>query len=58
MVKNNPGDILLTRETLKEGKVLNNLHVAVDGVGALDYLKREGQFTNAVQPDIILLDLN
>jgi chemotaxis family two-component system response regulator Rcp1 len=48
----------LTREAFKEGKVLNNLHVSADGVEALAFLKREGQYADAVRPDIILLDLN
>ena len=47
LVEDNPGDVRLTREALKEGKVLNNLHVAIDGVEALAFLKREGQFAEA-----------
>ena len=58
LVEDNPGDVRLTREVLKEGKVLNNVHVAVDGVEALHFLRREGEFINAVRPDLILLDLN
>lgn len=59
LVEDNPGDVRLTREALKEGKVLNNLHVAMDGVEALAFLQREGQeYADAVRPDIILLDLN
>ncbi len=58
LVEDNPGDVRLTVEALKEGKVRNNLHVAVDGVDALDFLKRRGKHATAVRPDIILLDLN
>ncbi len=58
LVEDNPGDVRLTREALKEGKVLNNLMVAQDGMEALALLKREGEFANVVRPDIILLDLN
>ena len=58
MVEDNPGDVRLTQEAFKEGKVRNNLVVAFDGVEALNYLRREGEFANAVRPDLILLDLN
>jgi two-component system, chemotaxis family, response regulator Rcp1 len=58
LVEDNPGDVRLTVEGLKEGKVRNNLHVARDGVEALEFLRRQGQFANAVRPDLILLDLN
>jgi CheY-like chemotaxis protein len=57
-VEDNPGDVRLTREALKEGKVHNNLHVAPDGVEALAFLRREGRYADAVRPDLILLDLN
>ncbi len=58
LVEDNPGDVRLTREALKEGKVHNNLHVAPDGVEALAFLRREGGYARAVRPDLILLDLN
>ena len=58
LVEDNPGDVRLTEEALKEGKVYNNLHWAKDGVEALEYLKREGKHAHAPRPDIILLDLN
>jgi CheY-like chemotaxis protein len=58
LVEDNPGDVRLTREALKEGKVHNNLHVAPDGVEALAFLRREGRYAAAVRPDLILLDLN
>ena len=59
LVEDNPGDVRLTREALKEGKVLiNQLNVARDGVEALAFLRRQGEFSDAVRPDIILLDLN
>ena len=57
LVEDNPGDVRLTKEALKEGKVYNNLHWAKDGVEALEFLKREGKHANAPRPDIILLDL-
>ena len=58
LVEENPGDVRLTREALKEGKVYSNLHWAKDGVEALQFLKREGKHDTAPRPDIILLDLN
>jgi chemotaxis family two-component system response regulator Rcp1 len=58
LVEDSPGDVRLTKEALKEGKVLNNLFVAKDGVEAIEFLRHAGQFANAVRPDLILLDLN
>lgn len=58
LVEDNPGDVRLTIEALKEGKVSNNLAVVSDGVEALDYLHRRGAFRDVTMPDIILLDLN
>ncbi len=58
LVEDNPGDVRLTREALKEGKVLNHLSVAQDGIEAMAFLRREGKYANEVHPDIILLDLN
>jgi CheY-like chemotaxis protein len=58
LVEDNPGDVRLTREALKEGKVYNNLHWAKDGVEALEFLRQEGRHAKAPRPDIILLDLN
>ncbi|WDT74030.1 MAG: response regulator [Candidatus Manganitrophus sp.] len=58
LVEDSPGDVRLTKEALKEGKVLNNLNVVGDGVEALAFLRQEGSYKNAVRPDLILLDLN
>ncbi|MBI2319583.1 MAG: response regulator [Betaproteobacteria bacterium] len=58
LVEDNPGDVRLTKEALKEGKVYSNLHWAKDGVEALDFLRRKGNHRDATRPDIILLDLN
>ncbi len=58
LVEDNPGDVRLTREALKEGKVLNNLSVAADGEEALAVLRREGRHAGRLLPDIIFLDLN
>jgi len=58
LVEDNPGDVRLTREAFKDGKVLNKLSVVEDGVEAMAFLRREGKYTNAPHPDLILLDLN
>lgn len=58
LVEDNPGDVRLTREALKESKMLNTLSVASDGIEALEFLRRQGKFANANRPDLILLDLN
>ncbi len=58
LVEDNPGDVRLTQEALKEGKVRNHLSVAGDGVEAMAFLRREGSYATAPRPDIVLLDLN
>ncbi|NTU41601.1 MAG: response regulator [Nitrospirales bacterium] len=58
LVEDNPGDVRLTQENFKDSKIRNNLHVAVDGVEAMAFLRREGKYANEVRPDLILLDLN
>jgi CheY-like chemotaxis protein len=58
MVEDNPGDVELAREGLKEGELRNNLHVVEDGEKAMAYLLREGAFADRHPPDLILLDLN
>ncbi|MEI6502314.1 MAG: response regulator [Armatimonadota bacterium] len=58
LVEDNPGDVRLTREALRESKVINNLSVAKDGVEALEMLRREGPHGAQRRPDLILLDLN
>jgi CheY-like chemotaxis protein len=58
LVEDNPGDVRLTMEVLKEGKLRNRVSVAHDGVEALAYLRREGAFADAPRPQLILLDLN
>lgn len=58
LVEDNPGDVRLTTEVLKDAKLCNKIHVAVDGVEAVDFLRRRGNYSTAVRPDLILLDLN
>lgn len=58
LIEDNPGDVRLTREALKDMKLKNALHVVPDGVEAMAFLRREGDYASAPRPDIILLDLN
>ena len=58
LVEDNPGDVRLTREALKDGKVCNRLTVAEDGEQAMAMLRQEGEHGAARHPDLILLDLN
>ena len=58
IVEDNPADVRLTREALKEANVRNNLTVASDGEEAIAILRKEGRFAGAGRPDLILLDLN
>lgn len=58
LVEDNPGDVRLTREALRDAKVRNNMHVVSDGVEAMRFLHREGEHAAAERPDVILLDLN
>ena len=58
LVEDNPGDVRLTEEALKEGKFINRLSVVPDGVEALSFLRKTGEYDAAPTPDLILLDLN
>ena len=58
LVEDNPGDVRLIKEVFKEGTARHTLHVAEDGVAALAFLRREGEYTGAPRPHLILLDLN
>ena len=58
LVEDNPGDVRLTVEGLQEARVYNNLHIAQDGIEAMEFLHREGSHIDAPRPDMILLDLN
>jgi chemotaxis family two-component system response regulator Rcp1 len=58
LVEDNPGDVRLTRESLQENKVRNNLHVARDGEEAMAFLRQDDPFRDVPHPDLILLDLN
>jgi CheY-like chemotaxis protein len=58
LVEDNPGDVRLVQEALRDSKLINKMHAVADGQKALAYLRKEGLFANAVRPDLILLDLN
>lgn len=58
LVEDSPGEVRLTREIFKDGKVLNNLSVVENGAEAMAFLSKEGKYVNAPLPDLILLDLN
>jgi CheY-like chemotaxis protein len=58
LVEDDPGDVLMTREAFEEHKVRNRLTVVSDGMDALAYLRGEEPYTDAVRPDLVLLDLN
>jgi two-component system, chemotaxis family, response regulator Rcp1 len=58
LVEDSPGDLRLTQEAFREVNPFIHLHVANDGVGAMAFLRREGDNSGAPRPDLILLDLN
>ena len=58
LVEDSPGDVRLTLEALADAKISNNISVASDGVEALEFLRKEGEHSEATRPDLILLDLN
>ena len=58
LIEDNPGDVRLTQEAFKEGKLSYQMDVVMDGVEAIHFLRRRPPYENAATPDIILLDLN
>lgn len=58
LIEDNPGDVRLTQEAFKEGRLPVNLQVVMDGVEAMKYLRKEAPYEKMVTPDLILLDLN
>ena len=58
LVEDNPGDVRLTLEAMREAKVRNRMHVVEDGVEAMEFVRRAGRFGEAPRPDLVLLDLN
>jgi len=58
LVEDDPGDVLMTREAFEDNKVANNLYVVNDGVTAMEFLRKQGEHSDAPTPDLVLLDLN
>lgn len=58
LVEDNPGDVRLAQEALKESKIRNKLFVVEDGVEAMAFLRRQGKYADVPRPDLIILDLN
>lgn len=58
LVEDNPADVRLTQEALRESTISNHLHAVGDGEEALRFLRREGTHAEAPRPDLVLLDLN
>jgi chemotaxis family two-component system response regulator Rcp1 len=58
LVEDNPGDVLLTREAFREGRLAHRLSIVEDGEEAIRFLRHEGAYSAAPKPDLILLDLN
>ncbi len=58
LVEDDPGDVLIAQEALRAGDLETRLDIVPDGVEAMAYLRREGEYVSAERPDLILLDLN
>jgi two-component system response regulator len=58
LVEDNPGDVRLAKEALKESKLLNKLYAVEDGIEAMAFLRQEGDYADVPRPDLVLLDLN
>ena len=58
LVEDDPGDVLMTREAFEDYKIQNNLFVVTDGVEAMNFLRKQGEYADVPTPDLILLDLN
>src|ERR1044071_5119140 len=58
MVEDSPTDVLITREALKDSKLINEMHVVEDGVEAMAFLRKEGPYASSPRPDLVLLDWN
>ena len=58
LVEDSPGDADLAREALEESKLKNNLFVVTDGIQAMEFLHRKGDYADVPRPDLVILDLN
>jgi CheY-like chemotaxis protein len=58
LVEDSPGDARLAREALRDSKIRNAIHHVQDGVEAMEFLRCQGRYAEALRPDLVLLDLN
>ncbi|MDP4266713.1 MAG: response regulator [Bacteroidota bacterium] len=58
LIEDNAGDARLSMEAMKESKLNNQVFWVKDGIEAMEYLRKQGKYKNAIRPDLILLDLN
>jgi len=58
LIEDNPGDVRLVKEVLKEAQFPHHLSVVKDGAEAIAFIRRQGSFAQAPSPRLILLDLN
>lgn len=58
LVEDNEGDLVLIKEALEEGRVANNISICRDGEKAIHYFMKEGDYPDAVEPDLVILDIN
>lgn len=58
LVEDDPGDIELIKETISSSKLKINLQIVNDGSKAISYLKKQGQYSDKTEPDLVILDLN
>ena len=58
LVEDNPADARLVKEAMKEVKINNTLYHVPDGVEAMAFLRRQGEYSKMIRPDVVLLDLN
>ena len=58
LIEDSPSDVAMTLEALRDARIANEMHVVGDGEEAMDFLLRQGQFTDMSRPDLVILDLN
>ena len=58
LVEDNPADVRLTVEVFKDSRITNHISVVTDGVEAMDFLRKKGNYAGVTRPDLVLLDLN
>jgi chemotaxis family two-component system response regulator Rcp1 len=58
LIEDNPGDVRLTKEALKDAKLKIHMHVVGDGMEAMAFLRKQGKYASSPRPDLVLLDLN